>query len=197
VNARTSDLVAPLILLLLMVVTRLPMLGPAFHLQDASWAVFFIAGFYLKDQWRWAFPLFMAIAAAVDYVAIQYLGISNYCVTVAYWFIVPAYASLWLGGSWFRSRMSMDLRGIALLSCSLFIAVSVCFLISNGSFYWIGDRVAQRSWNGWLENLGDWYLPFLQVSFAYVAVAALVHVIIVQARPLLASDTVQDTVQRR
>jgi hypothetical protein len=184
-------MVVPPILLLLLALTRLPMLGPAFHLQDASWAVFFVAGFYLRDQWRWAFPLLMATAVAIDYIAIQYLGISNYCVTVAYWFIVPAYASLWLGGRWFRNRMSMDLRGVALLSCSLLVAVSVCFLISNGSFYWIGDRVAHRSWSGWLDNLGDWYLPFLQVAFAYVAVAALIHVIVVQARPLLTSDTVQ------
>jgi hypothetical protein len=112
-------------------------------------------------------------------------------VTVAYWFTVPAYATLWLGGSWFRNRMSMDIRGVALLSCSLFVAVSACFLISNGSFYWIGDRVAQRSWKGWLDNLGDWYLSFLQVAFAYVAVAAVIHAIVVHASPLLSSDTVQ------
>ncbi|MCI0354802.1 MAG: hypothetical protein L0099_07175, partial [Acidobacteria bacterium] len=81
----------------LMAATRIPAMGAMLHLQDASWAVFFIAGFYLKGQWRWAFPLLMAEAVGIDYCVIQYTGISNYCVTVAYWFLVPAYATLWLG----------------------------------------------------------------------------------------------------
>src|SRR5450432_33899 len=102
------------VLAALMVATRLPMAGAALHLQDASWAVFFIAGFYLKDLWRWALPLLMAIAVAVDAMAIQYLWVSNYCVTVAYGFLVPAYASLWLGGAWFRRRLSLDARGAGL-----------------------------------------------------------------------------------
>ena len=101
-NSRRTNVPALAALILLMLATRLPMLGPAFHLDDASWAVFFLAGFYLREQWRWAFPLFMAIAVAIDLVAIQYLGVSNYCVTVAYWFIVPSYAALWFGGSWLR-----------------------------------------------------------------------------------------------
>ena len=190
-NPRSTNLAILAILLSLMVATRLPMLGPAFHLQDASWAVFFLAGFYLKDQWRWAFPLFMATAVAVDTIAIQYLGISNYCVTVAYWFIVPAYASLWLGGTWLRQRSSLDARGAVLLVATLLISVNACFLISNASFYWIGDRVVQRSLDGWLDNIFAWYWPFLQVACAYVAVAAVVHVIVAQGRQLATADTME------
>jgi|SRR5450755_1346968 len=190
-NPRNTNFTILAALLSLMVATRLPMVGPAFHLQDASWAVFFLAGFYLKDQWRWAFPLLMVAAVAVDYIAIQYLGISNYCVTVAYWFIVPAYASLWLGGTWLRQQLSMDVRGAVLLVASLLISVSVCFLISNASFYWIGDRVTQRSWDGWLENVSAWYWPFLQVACAYVAVAAVFHLIVVHARQLATADAME------
>jgi hypothetical protein len=190
-NPRSTNLALLAALLLLMIVTRMPMTGAAFHLQDASWAVFFLAGFYLKDQWRWAFPLFMASAVVVDYIAIQYLGISNYCVTVAYWFIVPAYASLWFGGSWLRAKWSLDGRGAALLAASLFVSASACFLISNGTFYWIGDRVTQRSWSGWLDNLSAWYEPFVGTTFVYVAVAAVLHVIVVYARPLATGRTVE------
>ena len=53
----------------LLVLTRLHLpttfghLGP---LPDASWAAFFIGGYYLRGWSRWAFPLFMAAAVAVD-----------------------------------------------------------------------------------------------------------------------------------
>ncbi len=171
----------------LMAATRIPAMGAMLHLQDASWAVFFIAGFYLKGQWRWAFPLLMAEAVGIDYCVIQYTGISNYCVTVAYWFLVPAYATLWLGASWLRRHDNQDLRGLVSLFASLVIALSVCFLISNGSFYWLGGRVAERTWHGWIANFSAWYWPFLRVPAVYVGVAALIHVIVRQARLLLDS----------
>src|SRR5690606_25885106 len=84
---------------------------------DASWAVFFIAGFYLSAGrstadgaamrgWSlWAFPLLMALAVAIDYVVITGQGIafwSHYCVSTAYLFLLPSYVAPWLGGSWLR-----------------------------------------------------------------------------------------------
>jgi len=34
---------------------------------DASWGVFFLAGFWLRGAGRWAFPLLMAEAVLIDY----------------------------------------------------------------------------------------------------------------------------------
>jgi hypothetical protein len=141
----------------LMAVTRLPFCGGLLHLADASWAVFFLAGFYLGSQWRSVFPLLMIEAVGIDYLAIRYMGTSNYCVTLAYWFLVPSYATLWLGGHWLRRHASLDLKGLLALATSLTIAVSLCYLISNASFYWIGDRIAARSWDGWTANFVEWY----------------------------------------
>jgi hypothetical protein len=166
-----------------MAATRFPGLGSNLHLQDASWAVFFLAGFYLKKHWRRAFPALMATAVAIDCVAIQYYGVSNYCVTVAYWFLVPAYGALWLGGSSLRNQVTNDLRGLVRLAATLIVAVSACFLISNGSFYWLGGRVADRTWNGWASNFTIWYWPFLRIPVAYVAVATFFHVLLSQLRP--------------
>src|ERR1700678_2552850 len=120
----------------LMAATRFPGLTPNLHLQDASWAVFFLAGFYLKEHWRWAFPASMATAIGIDWWAIQHYGVSNYCVTVAYWFLVPAYGVLWLGGCSLSNHVTNDLRGLGRLVLTLVAAVSACFLISNASFYW-------------------------------------------------------------
>src|SRR5690606_36139481 len=56
------------LLAVVMLATRINHFGA---LPDASWAVFFIAGFYLRGWGRWAFPLLMALAVAIDYVVIS------------------------------------------------------------------------------------------------------------------------------
>jgi hypothetical protein len=177
INSSNAGLV---LLAMAMAATRFSPLAVVAHLQDASWAVFFIGGFYLASRWRLAFPALLAEAVLIDYIAIRYLGISNYCITPAYWFLVPSYAALWVGGSWLRRHHSIDLRGLASLTGSVGVAVSLCFFISNASFYWIGGRVADRTWDGWFTNLNIWYWPFLRMSLVYVGAAALIHVIVVQ-----------------
>jgi hypothetical protein len=176
-----------------MAATRFPGLASNLHMQDASWAIFFLAGFYLSEYWRWAFPALLATAAGIDYVVVQYYGVSNYCVTVAYWFLVPAYGVLWLGGSSLRDRITMDLRGVARLAATLSVAVSACFLISNASFYWLGGRVVERTWSGYMVNFTAWYWPFLRASVVYVAVVTLVQAFLLQLRPSMATGADLET----
>jgi hypothetical protein len=154
-------------------------------LWDASWGVFFLAGFWLRGQVRWAFPLLMAEAVLVDYLVISGQGIdfwSHYCVSPAYWFLVPSYSALWLGGSWLAKRQQgLDLRTLGLAAGALLVAEGVCYLVSNGSFYWISASVPlPRSTASWFANLGDWYLPFLAGTAVYVALGALLHVLATQ-----------------
>ena len=56
------------LLAVLMVATRMHLPASITHfgpVPDASWAVFFIGGFYLRNWTRWAFPLLMALAVLV------------------------------------------------------------------------------------------------------------------------------------
>ena len=178
---------------LLMAATRFPGLASDLHLQDASWAVFFLAGFYLKEHWRWAFPALMATAVGIDWIAIQHLGVSNYCVTVAYWFLLPAYGTLWLGGSSLRHKATMDLRSLARVVATLIVAVSACFLISDASFYWLGGRVIERRLTGWAGNFTTWYWPMVRIPIAYVAIATLLHVLLLQLRPSVTTGVDRST----
>ena len=168
-----------LILALVMLATRINHFGA---LPDASWAVFFVAGFYLsgRSHFRWAFPLLMTLAVLIDYAVITAQGLSfwsHYCVSPAYWFLLPSYAALWLGGTWLRSHChGLHARDLGLLLASVVVAASVCYLFSNGSFYWLSASVPARSFGGWMENLGDWYLPYLRTTLMYVGVAAALHV---------------------
>ncbi|MEO6688251.1 MAG: hypothetical protein ABIS07_08120 [Dokdonella sp.] len=176
------------ILALVMVATRSHLLTDHFFpLPDASWALFFIAGFYLRGSARWAFPALMVLAVAIDYIVIDSQGLSfweHYCVSPAYWFLLPSYAALWFGGSWLRSHYAgMHVRELALLIASAIVVTSVCYVISNGSFYWLSQswihanpNAPVRSLGGWIENLGDWYLPFVRTTLIYVGVGAGMHV---------------------
>lgn len=174
-----------LALALLMAGTRIHLSLFQHDVSDASWAVFFLAGFWLRGNARWAFPLLMAEAVLVDYLVITQQGAdfwSHYCVSAAYWFLLPSYASLWLGGSWLAKRQ-LGLRpqtlGLALMA--LLASVTVCYLVSNGSFYWLSDSVPlPRSMAAWSANLGLWYLPFLQTTALYVGLGALVHAFALQ-----------------
>lgn len=173
---------------------------------DASWAVFFIAGFYFSSADAdkaapsgglssrtgslLAFALLMALAVLTDFFVIRSQGIdfwSHYCVSPAYWFLVPSYAALWFGGAWLRARShGLQLRDLGLLVASAVVAASACYLVSNGSFYWISASVPARSFGGWIENLGDWYLPFVQTTLMYIGIAAALHAAtVVAARSLV------------
>ena len=182
-QTRWTVALAWLCLAILMVATRFPGLASNLHLQDASWAVFFVAGFYLRKSWRWAFPGLLAVAVAVDLVAIYHYDVTNYCVTWAYWFLVPSYGALWLGGKSLPWHASFHLAGIVSLAASAMISITLCFLISNGSFYWLGGRVPQPTWGGWEVNLATWYAPFLRTAATYIAVVAGLHVLVLRLLP--------------
>ena len=164
------------LLVLLMAGTRINHFAPV---PDASWAVFFIGGFYLRNWTRWAFPLLMGLAVVVDWVVISNQGMSfwqHYCVSAAYWMLIPAYFAMWAGGMLLRRYYTgASLKSLGLLAASVIGSVALCHLIAQGSFYWISASVAEPSVAGWAKNYSDWLLPYMQTAAMYVGAAALVQ----------------------
>ena len=123
----------------------------------------------------------MALAVFVDFLVINSQGLNfwnHYCMSAAYGFLLAAYAVMWFGGSLLRRfHEEIGVRSLVLLGVTLVLATSACFLISNGSFYWLSDSVPMRSFAGWVENMADWYLGYLRTTAAYVCVAVAAHVI--------------------
>ncbi|KAF1711141.1 hypothetical protein CSC70_04235 [Pseudoxanthomonas kalamensis DSM 18571] len=184
-NNTTARALILVLLAALMIVTRSHLLYHFAPVPDASWAVFFIAGFYLRGWSRWAFPLFMALAVATDYVAISGQGLNfwaHYCMSPAYWFLIPAYGALWLGGNLVRrGYRKADGHALATLVVSLLASVAVCHLLSQGSFYWlsdswIGDSGRVPTVAGWWQNYADWFLPYLRTTAIYTGLAVIAHV---------------------
>ncbi|MEO7756704.1 MAG: hypothetical protein ABIS07_09010, partial [Dokdonella sp.] len=124
----------------LMLATRFHHFGTALNLPDASMAVFFLGGLYLRRPVP--FAVLLALAIAIDWISIALAGVSDFCVTPAYAFLPLAYAALWYGARAYaphvrETPMSMGLVLIVALLCA-----SLSFVISNGAFYWFGGRYA-------------------------------------------------------
>ncbi len=167
------------VLAAVMAATRLNHFGA---IPDASWAVFFIAGFYLRGSARWAFPALIVLAVAVDYVVISGAGLdfwSHYCVSPGYWFLLPAHFSLWAAGSLLaRAATRPSANTLGLLVVAVFAGTALCHLFAQGGFYWFSDSVAAPTVAGWAKNYADWFLPYLRTTGIYVGLATVLHVAI-------------------
>ena len=169
------------LLALLMAATRSHVFTHFTPVPDASWAVFLIGGFYLRDWARWAFPALMALAVAIDWMVIRALGmdfLSHYCVSPGYWMLVPAHAAMWAGGHWLRNRHTgANPAALARLAGVVVLATATCHLFAQGGFYWLSSAVAEPTFAGWAANYGHWFAPYLGATAMFVALAAIAHVV--------------------
>jgi hypothetical protein len=178
------------VLLTLMIATRFHHFGSALHLPDASMAVFFLGGVYLRRHAL--FAGFMLLAVAIDYVAITGRGMSfyqHYCVTPSYASLLLAYAVLWYAGRMYAPRMAANGRAVAIGLGLALVAASVSFLISNGAFYWFGGRYPQPNLDQYLARLWRWGPLFVRTTMIYIASGFLVHALIARFAPAHAAQS--------
>ena len=167
-------------LALLMLATRYFHIGSAWHLPDASWAVFFLGGFYLR---RAFFAALVAETVAIDFTFFA-LGGSTYCLSAGYWFLLPTYAALWFGGEMLGKMQQRNWRFFACAVAYWWVAASTAYVISNASFYWLSGKAVDPSWSHYIEHAQIWYSAFVSRPMVYLVAAALVHFAVVQAQRL-------------
>lgn len=171
-------------LALLVLITRTQPAEHFLDLPDASWAAFFIAGFYLRGASvaRWAFALLMLETVAIDWIATQHMGVSDFCMTPAYGFLMPTHAAMWAGGFLLR-RHAQSENGHALVALAVlaFGATTLAYTISNGGFYWFGGRYPDPHAAEYAERFAMYYRWFVLVPCTYIAAAACVHVGVTRA----------------
>lgn len=161
-----------LALALCMAATRSDHFAGELHLPDASAAVFFLAGVYLRPMWM--LPALLVEAAFIDCLAIAVGGVSSFCISPAYGFLLPAYGALWLAGRWYAVRHRLAFSTLLPLAASVLIGGLVSELFSSGGFYFFSGRFE--------PNLAEFgariarYFPSSLATLAfYVAIAAIVH----------------------
>lgn len=178
-----TQIIIGAVLMALMIITRGNISA---HLQDASWAIFFLVGFYLRDSklLKFGFPVFFLAAFAIDLAVIDAVGGVHYCFTPAYPFLIPAYASLWLAGKWFANNHQENTAGLFKLIATAAIAVSVCFVISNAGFYFFSEKFETMSIAQYVSAVAQYLPEYLKTTAIYLGFATLVHVVLVQSKKL-------------
>ena len=181
--AQSSHLIF-LLLAGLMLLTRFHHFGIDVHLPDASLAVFFLAGFYLKGWAR--FVILLLEAALIDYVAIKYFSVSDYCVSAAYGFLAPTYASVFLAGAWLQKNLQHSWQGAWQLVCAMAISVTIAFAISNGSFYAFSGRFTDMVFAEYVVRTVQYYPPYVSAFVLYLLPVALLQAYLLSRKTSLA-----------
>jgi hypothetical protein len=165
----------PLVLVVLMGVTRGHHFGTPEALPDASWAVFFLAGVFARPLL--VFALLCAASVLCDWIAIDLYSVPSFCVTPAYAMLLPAYAALWSGGRFLARRNLHSWSVVAPLVASVLVSSFAAELLSSGGFYFLGGRFPDPTLEGFLPRLGMFYPGMLAGMSFYVGLAAVVFVL--------------------
>ena len=166
------------LLVVLMAATRFSHFGSAVTLPDASLAVFFLGGLYLARSTRLsmvAFCVLIVMAGLIDYSATSIQGISDWCMTPAYWFLLPTYGSLWFAGSWFALRYKMQGKGLLGLAMLAWLACSFAFMFSNATFYLFSGSFDAMSAAEYTSRVSQYYGSYVSVALLYIACAIALH----------------------
>ncbi len=165
-----------LLLAVFMILTRSHHFATLHNLADASWAIFFLVGVYLRSAW----PLlaFFALSWGLDVAATTWGGVSDFCMTPAYIFLLPAYASLWLAGRWYAKRHQFSWHTILPLSISIMVGLTLCELFSGGGFHFFSGRIAETSISEFGEQLIKYFPLYIETFVFYLGVAAAVHALL-------------------
>ncbi len=177
--SKTKQLIVGAILAALVIATRGHHFASINYLPSASLAVFFLAGLYLRPVL--AFPALLALCAGLDYAAITVGGVSSFCVTPAYGFLLPAYGTMWLAGRWFAKRYSFSSNAILPFMSSIAIAAPISELFSSGGFYFFGGRYPDPTFAEFLLRLQKYFPRQLENIAFWLGVALITHVVFVLA----------------
>lgn len=173
-SARSQWLIG-LALIALLIATRGQHFATVELLPGASWAVFFLAGVYLRP--RWALPALLAATWLLDFAAFAWGGASRFCLTPAYLFLLPAYSALWLAGRWYAGQHRFHIQTLAPLALSVLVGALACELFSSGGFYFFSGRFDAPNLAEFGTRLLQYGPSYLGSLSFYVAAAAVLHLV--------------------
>lgn len=169
-----SEWVPFVALMVLMVVTR-SVHSFSFVLSDASWAIFFMGGYFFMA----ALPLFFVfylLSVAIDVSVLSWSAVSAVCLSPGYLALIPAYASLWFSGRLFARYLpsTFDVAKLLLAVLIMMAGISACFVISNAGYY-AGAYLDQLTVLEYIQRVAVYYPLYVVTSVAYIAAILGVH----------------------
>ena len=162
------------ILSFLMLATRTHHFASFNQLPSASIAIFFLAGMYLRNIK--VFWFFYILTLTIDLASSYYRGQFGDCITTSYPALVLSYAAMFTVGyytrpNWQQSAWQMNIAKVAL---ALFIASSIAFFISNGSYYALSGKFPELSWAEYAMRVDKYYFKSISNPIFYVISAMVI-----------------------
>ena len=165
-SARRGFWWVALALALVMAVTRLGHFGEYGGPLDASWAVFFLAGLWLRDLRL--FPAYFVLGWVVDLAAFA-MGTPTNCYSIAYLFLIPAYGALFVAGRWVAEggygRISVAVAGSAL----------VTFVVANLGMFWLAPSPTAPTLSAFASAVAGYFPGYLMTMATYVVCGLVVE----------------------
>jgi hypothetical protein len=119
---------------------------------------------------------------AIDYAAITWGGVSDFCVSPAYWLLIPAYLALFAGGRFYVRGHRLSLPGLVRLVGVALAVVAVAELLTSGGFYFVSGRFAEPTLAGFVPRFATYFPHMLGTFMLYLGAAAAVHVALAALR---------------
>lgn len=144
------------------------------NLPPATWAVFFAAGFYLRHNMMFVFLVTEVVI--LDMLATSIGGVSAYCLSPAYVFMLPTYAVLWGAGRWFSNQYSFSADRLVTLFGSVLVSSALAEVISSGSFYLLSGHSPSHSIAEFAWLFATYFPQSFQSYGFWVTLIAIAHV---------------------
>jgi hypothetical protein len=158
-----------LLLVVLVLITRTNYSSAIVDTPDISLAAFFIAGLWIPSAL--AFGLLFIAAALADQLSFM-AGVSDWCFTPAYVFLVPTYACLWYAGYLCRNTDFFRIAGAAKVAVYFVLSVVAAYLISSYSFYYFSGRLSPTTAQQYTQALMHYFWsPYFSWAAVYTALA--------------------------
>jgi len=162
------------VLTLLMLATRTHHFASLNHLPSASIAIFFLAGMYLRNMK--SFWFFYTLTLVIDLASSYFRGQFGDCITTSYPALVLSYGVMFAAGfytkpNWQQSAWQNNIIKVAI---GLFVASSIAFFISNGSYYALSGKFPELSWAEYATRVDKYYFRSISNPVFYVISAIVI-----------------------
>lgn len=167
VSGKQNSVLVGSILIALILLTRTNHFGDSVYLPDATLAVLFLGGLMIaRSSWL---GLAIIVAFGMDFYALGFKGVSDYCMSLGYWGLIPTYALVWGAGRFLAKRN----KPFAIMPYALFgwAAASVAFVLSNAFWYSFSDKVSTLSIFEFSQRITQYYTPYVGYAMMYLGVA--------------------------
>ncbi len=154
-------------LIALIFLTRSSHFGTSVLLPDATLAALFLTGM-LMQKLRWL-AIAIVTAFAMDFYALGFAGVSDYCMSFGYWGLIPTYAMVWGVGRYIAKQVKPF--ALSVFVPAAWVSTSLAFILSNAFWYSFSDKVDTLTAIEFSERVAQYYTPYISYTAFYLSVA--------------------------